>query len=68
MSGNAARPVGVDQNVPDQAIAFVGIVDRLAIDRDEYPTPMPIVTTAKLFNPTPEPNMHASTTKESMSL
>ena len=31
MSGNAARPVGVDQNMPDQAIAFVGIVDRFAV-------------------------------------
>lgn len=56
MSGNAARPVGVDQNMPDQAIAFVGIVDRLAVDGERISHAMPIVTTAKLFNPTPEPN------------
>ena len=31
MSGNAARPVRIDKNVPDQSVAFIGIVDRLAV-------------------------------------
>ena len=31
MSGNAARSVRIDKNVPDQSVAFIGIVDRLAV-------------------------------------
>ena len=40
-------------------------VMRRCISKLFLPAP---ITTAKLFNPTPEPNMHASTTNESMSL